>query len=448
MKILQVNTNTSGGGAARSVSRLFNAYRNRGHLSWLAARWINQDDQDMFQIKRSGNPQYPWANAATFLKDHNNLGIPNRLVNWMDDLPGSWAEVERRRGYEDFNFPGSWHVLELPPERPDILHLHNLHGWYFDLRALPYLARKVPMTITLRDAWLLSGHCSHSFDCERWKIGCGNCPDLNIYPAVEKDATAYNWRRKQRIYSHTRLYITAPSDWLLQKALRSMMGPYMVKGQVIHNGVDRQTFRPGDRAAIRAKLEIPHDALVVMFASNIIRTNPYRDFATMWKAVVLLAEGWSGKDILFLAVGEDAPGERLGKAELRFVPYIKDVQNLVEYYQAADVYLHVACNNSETFPNTILEAHACGLPVVATATGGIPEQVIDGETGILVPSADAATLAEGMRRLLDDESLRERMGKRAILETAEHFDVEAETSKYLEWYQEVIDDWKIERACR
>jgi hypothetical protein len=53
--------------------------------------------------------------------------------------------------------------------------------------------------LTLHDAWLLSGHCAHSFDCQRWKTGCGECPDLDVYPASPRDATACNWRRKREI---------------------------------------------------------------------------------------------------------------------------------------------------------------------------------------------------------------------------------------------------------
>src|SRR5207248_4324578 len=120
-------------------------------------------------------------------------------------------------GREDFHFPGTRRLLTLTAERPDVVHAHNLHGGYFDLRALPSLSAQVPLILTLHDAWMLSGHCAHSFDCERWRTGCGHCPDLTIFPAIERDATAYNWRRKRSIYSKSKLYISAPSRWLMQR---------------------------------------------------------------------------------------------------------------------------------------------------------------------------------------------------------------------------------------
>ena len=86
--------------------------------------------------------------------------------------PGQW--LKQRLGRDGFHFPGTWSLLNLPPERPDIVHCHYLHGGYFDLRVFPWLSREVPVVLTLPDAWLLSGHGTHSFDCEKWKEGCGS----------------------------------------------------------------------------------------------------------------------------------------------------------------------------------------------------------------------------------------------------------------------------------
>ena len=87
-------------------------------------------------------------------------------------------------------------------------------GGYFDFAALPSLSRMSPLVLTLHDAWLLADTARILLGCERWKTGCGDCPDLTIYPAATRDATDFNWQRKQRIFARSRLYIATPSRWL------------------------------------------------------------------------------------------------------------------------------------------------------------------------------------------------------------------------------------------
>lgn len=124
---------------------------------------------------------------------HTRLKGTWRLSRLAQTLADPQRAFDRWRGREDFSFP-----YDRPNLRPttDILHLHNLHGGYFDLRQLPRLSQTLPTFITLHDTWLLSGHCAYSNGCQRWQIGCGHCPDLTLYPATPRDATAQNWQRK------------------------------------------------------------------------------------------------------------------------------------------------------------------------------------------------------------------------------------------------------------
>jgi glycosyltransferase involved in cell wall biosynthesis len=206
---------------------------------------------------------------------------------------------------------------------------------------------------------------------------------------------------------------------------------------------------------MRAQLDIPQDARVLLFTAHGIRQNPFKDYQTMRAAVALVAERRHEQSLLFIALGEDAPTEQIGHAAVRFVPFQNSGAAIAAYYQAADIYVHAA--RVDTFPNTVLEALACGTPVVATAVGGIPEQVkglqiadsgpqiailnrygANEATGILVSAGDARGMALGIERLLNDDSLRDRMGENAAKDAQERFDLQRQADEFLGWYEQIL----------
>jgi len=441
IRILQVSTVDIAGGAEKVTLNLHRAYRQRGHHAWLAVgrKYSNEAHVVLIPNDRYCNL---WVRGCSVIRDY--LASEERLRN-LRRILGLVARageplrfLNRWRGLEDFHFPGTWQLLTLSPESPDIIHCHNLHGGYFDLRALPWLSQQMPVVLTLHDAWLLSGHCAHSFGCERWKTGCGNCPDLTIYPAIKRDATAYNWQRKRDIYAHSRLYVATPSQWLMRKVEQSMLAPAIQEAMVIPNGVDLSVFRPtDDRKAVRASLGIPLDAKVLLFAANGIRRSIWRDFQMMRSAVAQVAERLQEEKVLFLALGENAAPECIGRATVQFIPYQNDPAVVARYYQSADVYVHAA--RAEAWGLVMTEALACGTPVVATAVGGIPEQVEDGITGFLVPPGDAKGMAEAIIMLLTDDALRMRFERNAVKDAQRRFDLNRQVDDYLGWYREILE---------
>jgi glycosyltransferase involved in cell wall biosynthesis len=167
--------------------------------------------------------------------------------------------------------------------------------------------------------------------------------------------------------------------------------------------------------------------------------NRWKDFRTLREAVALLAEHPGLQNLLLIVLGMDAPPEQAGQARIRFIPFQDEAKMVARYYQAADLYVHAAL--VDTFPLGVLEAMACGTPVVATSVGGIPEQVEEGRTGILVRAGDPDGMAAGIAQLLLDSGVREGMGKMAAESARRRFDLGRHVDAYLDWYYEQSEDF-------
>lgn len=439
MKILHINQQAGPGGASGICLALHQALLEAGNESFvLAGRKVSV----LPSVGLVDNDCYRPAWARFWMSIANKLSHYSGRVRGADRVATQWlprlASPQRLSawfaGHEDFDFPGTKHLLEQAPLKPDVLQLHNLHGDYFDLRELPLLNRIYPTVISLHDAWMLSGHCSHSFDCERWKTGCGSCPRLDITPALRKDGSAFNWNRKQSIYKDSILTVVCPSHWLAEKVRKSILMPAAKKLLVIPNGVDTSVFRPGDKADARKRLGWPQEAFIVMFAANGVRRSIWKDYPTMREGIQLASDKIKGVPIRFFAIGDTSPSEKAGPVSIDFLPYRA---SLVECYQAADVYLHAA--RAESWGLVITEALACGTPVVASAVGGIPEQIVNGKTGYLVPGGDAPALAERLAYLAHNPEATRTMGAAAAHDAAERFSLRGMVGAYSNLYREMSE---------
>lgn len=439
LTVLQVSALDRAGGAEQVAWNLFQANRRAGLASWLAVGKKRSDDPQVFEIRSAGHHHW-WSSLCYQSADSFNFLVGKvrgvlGLQAFIRQLAKGSDYIAQIRGQEDFYFPGSATLLEQVPQHPDLVHLHNLHGGYFDPRALIKLSEQVPVMLTLHDAWLLSGNCAHSFSCERWKTGCGNCPDITIYPGLKVDSTALNWQRKKEIFTQAQLYVATPCLWLMDKVKESILAPAMIEGRVIPNGVDVQVFHPGDRLQARIRLGLPLDQPILLFVANGIKKNPFKDYETLRAAIALIGE-MSTQPIHFVALGEQGQTEQLGQATVHYIERTTNIDLVASYFQAADIYVHAS--KAETFPNTILEAMACALPVVASNVGGISEQVVDGKTGLLVEPLNPDQLAQASLRLLEDPVLRQQMGAAGLDRVSNLFTLERQAQQYQDWYEEIV----------
>jgi glycosyltransferase involved in cell wall biosynthesis len=444
MNVLFVNSDDNKGGAAKITQSLNAEIQAKGHLTSFLVGYKTQSDDNIIEIhneiKRNPWARY-WITKRRLYNSQGKLILPGiafrlalfgELNRWLDHV----------KGIEDFNYPATKDILKKAPFFPEILHLHNLHGEYFDLEQLPKLSAATPTVITLHDTWLLSGHCGYFLDCQKWKTGCGSCPYLDIYPSIRRDATAFNWKRKETIYESSKFSIITPSEWMMKQVEKSMLSVSIWKKVVINNGIDLAIFKPGAKNQARHILELPLNHLIILFVGNRSKNSPYKNIQLIERAINLLASKHLDREILFIILGEETKNEfdQLNipdtKTKIRLYPYQSDEEKLVNFYQASDVFVHAA--KAENFPTVVLEAMACGLPVIATAVGGIPEQVVNEENGFLVSPNNELEMYSMLEQFLENPALKKQLGGAGVKRAQKYYSLEGMITKHIQFYEEIL----------
>lgn len=465
LNVVHLSSRDGNGGAGKVAFGLHKTMIERGHRSFMVAGEKTSNRTDIVALPNFDKRSWLARTLYCFSEKLKKKGQHSRIRHYLRTACFLSAEPIRHwsisRGKEDFCCPASRQFLNFIPFKPDILHCHNLHGNYFDLRVLPELSRQIPTVITLHDEWLFTGHCAYTMNCERWRTGCGRCPDLDISPSINRDATAYNWKRKRKIYEQSALYIIAPSQWLFEKVQRSILGRLARGIQLIPNGIDLSIFKSYDRKQARLELGLPLSAKILLFAANHARTNPYKDFSTIYLAFKKLVAQMSGTRFILMILGERAPLEKVQNSEIRYYGYIHDAEKVARFFQAADLYLHAA--HGENASLAIMEALACGIPVIATAVGGIPGQIKSLEevtsadkvlraygpeeaTGIILSPRDPDAMTQAVKFLLQNNTLAKKLSENALQKARARFDLNEQVSAHLDWYRKIIFEKKRETA--
>lgn len=252
---------------------------------------------------------------------------------------------------------------------PDVIHLHNLHGYYINIELLFDYLRACGKKIiwTLHDCWAFTGHASNceTAGCEKWITGCSDCPKQNDYPKSLFDRSRSNWEKKRALMDGIpNFQIVVPSEWLAGLVRRSFLCQYPVS--VIHNGIDTSMFRPTD-SGLRAALELEDYRVILGVASVWNAQKGLQDFIKLNERIDrskyrIVLVGLSQEQIAQLPEG------MLGIART------DSVSQLSELYSLADVFVNPTYEDN--YPTTNLEAIACGTPVITYRTGGSPESAM------------------------------------------------------------------------
>jgi glycosyltransferase involved in cell wall biosynthesis len=304
----------------------------------------------------------------------------------------------------------------------DVVQLYNTHWNYFAFPLVARISRAKPVVWRLSDQWPMTGHCGYSHECERWRVGCGQCPDLEDYPPLRCDRTALMWHIKQHVYRRSRLVFVAPSKWMRDLAIASpLLRSFPV--HLIPNGVDCKAFRPIPKIAARVSLGLPLDGKLVLCPVN-------KGFEYARAALRQALPRVANMSVLTFgrAVPENAmPVRHYSLGELQ------DDRLLALAYSACDVYLHPAL--ADNLPNAVIESMACRTPVLTWRIGGIPDAVRHMETGYLADYRSIDSLADGLICLLCSDPLREQIAERCRRVVESEYSSALEAQRFSDLYR-------------
>lgn len=314
-------------------------------------------------------------------------------------------------------------VQQIEKYKPDIVHLHNLHGYYLNIEILfDYLKKKqIPIVWTLHDCWPYTGHCCYYSvaNCAKWQSGCDNCPSKKSYPAsLLMDQSRRNYADKKKIFSGANMVLVPVSYWLGDEVRKSFLKDYPI--HVIQNGVDLNVFKPTANQ-IKEKYGIRNKLILAVSSSW---HDPRKGLADLVK----LSERIDRSYQLMIVGIEDKESKSL-PSSIICLNRTDSVEELAQIYSAADVFVNASVE--ETFGLPTVEAMACGTPVIVYRATAIPEVVTDA-TGFVVEPHDIDGIVERL-------PLCEALDKNEIVQHAQQYSKECMMDEYLHVYKKQIE---------
>lgn len=363
-RLLQINASLNKTSTGRISEQIASLARGFGWDTYMihGARYVNHSEMQTFQSVTPAGERF--HAVKSMLLDAHGLGS-SRATRQL--------------------------IRQIEHIHPDIIHLHNIHGYYLNYKILfEYLQTiDVPIVWTLHDCWPMTGHCAYFdvIECERWKTECYLCPLKNDYPkSLFLTQAKRNYRLKKRLFSSVKDMIIVPvSNWLSTIVKDSFLGCYPCT--VINNGVDLQVFAPCE-SDLRIQFGLEHKMVLLGVASTWDERKGLKDFVTL--SSLLCA------DYQIVLIGVDEVQQRDLPSNIIAICRTESQEELAKYYSLADVFVNPTY--SDNFPTTNIESLACGTPVVTYRTGGSPESVT-ADTGLVVDRGDVNGLISAIEEI-------------------------------------------------
>ncbi len=330
-------------------------------------------------------------------------------------------------------FTADWPAWDLSSHpavtRSNVVNVHWVAGFLAAEGIRRIVASGRPVAWTLHDMRPFTGGCHYAAGCTGFTTTCQGCPQLA--PTVAELAARGLARSRRRLHG-VPLTFVAPSHWLAGELARSsLFDPDSHAVQVIPNGIDLALFTAGDRAQARRALGLPAEGLGILLGSVSLDERRKGGDAAVAAIARTAADVAASSDagpqpfvVTYGAGGSTVPG-----LPCRHLGTVNEA-GVRQALHACDVHLTMA--REDNLPNTVVEAMACGVPVVAAAAGGLPEMIAHDRTGWLVPVDDTAAAAAILGALCRDPLRAAAAGREARRHAEAAWDVRLQTTRYLE----------------
>ncbi len=420
MKVTLINTSDSGGGAAAACMRLLKALALDDVDAHLLAQHKHTDETRVEAVADSTISKLK-ADADFYAER-----LPFILLHEKDKTV-RFAFSTARVGT---NISGNHFVQDA-----DLLHLHWTNSGFLSVKNIKRLiALNKPVVWTLHDMWAFTGGCHYSGDCDHFLHECGNCP--MIKDPSENDISRKGWLRKKDMYAGVKnLVFVTCSNWLAGVArTSSLLKNFRI--EAVPNPIDVDVYSPQNKVKARAKFGISVEAKVILFgAANIMHTR--KGIAYLVDALRLLKSNYSvAADVEVVIFGKNK-GFDVGQIpfQVHELGIINNQNELAEIYSLADVF--VLPSLEDNLPNMVMEALACGTPVVAFNTGGLSDLVDHLQNGYLAAYRSAEDLAKGIEMVLSSAEANT-LSSAARNKVVSNFSNEVVAAKYKALYQSLL----------
>jgi glycosyltransferase involved in cell wall biosynthesis len=412
MKPFCVNCSDINGGAARAAHRIHHALREFGVDSWMLVNVAASGDWSV------QGPASKWAKASARIRPQlatplrKLLRTGNPIIHSPGLVPSQWPE-------------------RLNASDADVVHLHWVQGEMLSIADIGRI--RTPIVWTLHDMWAFCGAEHYTTD-HRWRDGYRS----NNRPSFESgfDLNRYTWQRKRKHWRRP-LQIVCPSQWLANCVRASaLMGEWPVA--VVPNPIDTARWQPIDQRLARQLLGLPQDCPLLLFGAMGGGTDPRKGIDLLVAALAQLRAEPNLQTLQLVVFGQCAPQSppQLG-FPLHYTGHLHDDLSLRALYSAADAM--VIPSRQDNLPNTGLEAHACGTPVVAFNTGGLPDIVVDRITGALAEPFEPASLAAAIRWVLEEPQRHQPLRHAARQRAEELWNPARVAALYADIYRQAMD---------